>query len=207
MPNCPTYIFGDTNIDCIKYGICSNSTDFVDLLFSHGMLQAVSKPTRCTLNSATLIDHVISNSPADAYETVILISQMSDHFPILHFLPFTKQQSPPKNIKKRDFSDLNLSKFKVSLSAMGWQNVSSTTDPQLALNNFSETFTSLYDLHFPLTSKKFNRNFHKIEPWVTGGILTSRRRKIDLERQHFSDPSPISLSNFKKFRNLYNKVQ
>ena len=51
----PTYIFGDTNIDCLKYGNCTNSTNYVDMLFSHGMLQVVSKPTRCTDSSATLL--------------------------------------------------------------------------------------------------------------------------------------------------------
>ena len=83
----PTYIFGDTNIDCLKYGTCANSTNYVDLLFSHGLLQLVTKPTRCTPTSATLIDHVITNAVADSYETVILTSQLSDHFPVLHFLP------------------------------------------------------------------------------------------------------------------------
>ena len=50
----PFYIFGDTNIDCLKYGTCANSTNYVDLLFSHGLLQLVTKPTRCTPTSATL---------------------------------------------------------------------------------------------------------------------------------------------------------
>ena len=76
----------------------------------------------------------------------------------------------------------------------------------LALNYFSETFTSLYDLHFPLVTKKFNKNFHRIEPWITGGLLTSRRKKIELEKQMLVNPSPSSTLNYKTFRNVYNKV-
>ena len=202
----PTYIFGDTNIDCLKYGSCANSSNFDDILFSHGMIQVVSKPTRCTSSSATLIDHVITNSNSDTYESIILISQLSDHFPVLHFLSCPKHHATPKTIAKRDFSDANLDYFKNSLSALGWHDVTSTSDPQLALNSFSETFTSLYDLHFPLVTKKFNKNFHKIEPWITGGILTSRRRKIELEKIVFTNPSPASTLNFKLYRNAYNKV-
>ena len=202
----PTYIFGDTNIDCLKYGTCANSSNYVDMLFSHGMIQVVSKPTRCTLTSATLIDHVITNSIADSYETIILISQLSDHFPVLHFLSCSKHRSTPKTIAKRDFSDANLNYFRTSLSALGWQDVISASDPQLALNSFSETFTSLYDIHFPLVTKKFNKNFHRIEPWITGGLLTSRRKKIELEKQMLVNPSPSSTLNYKTFRNVYNKV-
>ena len=202
----PTYIFGDTNIDCLKYGTCANSTNYVDMLFSLGMLQIVSKPTRCTNSSATLIDHVITNSVSDLYDTIILISQLSDHFPVLHFLSCSRQRSSPKLIASRDFSDANLSKFKTSLSAMGWNDVTSLSDPQLAFNNFSENFTTLYDLHFPLISKKFNKNFHKIEPWITSGLLTSRRKKIELEKLLFANPSPASTVSFKIFRNTYNKV-
>ena len=176
------------------------------MLFSHGMIQVVSKPTRCTLTSATLIDHVITNSIADSYETIILISQLSDHFPVLHFLSCSKHRSTPKTIAKRDFSDANLNYFRTSLSALGWQDVISASDPQLALNSFSETFTSLYDIHFPLVTKKFNKNFHRIEPWITGGLLTSRRKKIELEKQMLVNPSPSSTLNYKTFRNVYNKV-
>ena len=143
---------------------------------------------------------------ADSYETVILTSQLSDHFPVLHFLPCQRQQSIPKTFTKRDFSEANLARFKVSLSSMGWTNVTSIADPQLALNNFSETFSSLYDLHFPLITKKFNKNFHRVEPWITNGLLVSRRQKLLLEKQKFINPSPKSTSEFKLFRNLYNKV-
>ena len=89
---------------------------------------------------------------------------------------------------------------------MNWQNVFSTNDPQLAFSNFSDTFLTLYNLNIPATTKKFNKNIHKIEPWITSGILTSRRKKIALSKSHFSSPSPLSLSQLKLFRNLYNKI-
>ena len=170
------------------------------------MLQVVSKPTRCTDSSATLIDHVVTNSVSDKYDSIILISQLSDHFPVLHFLECSKQLSSPKSIASRDFSDANLEKFRASLSALGWNDVTSLSDPQLALNNFSDTFTLLYDMHFPLTTKKFNKNFHKIEPWITSGLLTSRWKKIELEKFLLVNPSPASKTLFKTFRNVYNKI-
>ena len=68
------YIFGDINLDCLKYGANSVVSEYIDLLFSHGLLQVVTKPTRCTLASATLIDHIISNVISKKFNTVILTS-------------------------------------------------------------------------------------------------------------------------------------
>ena len=58
----------------------------------------------------------------------------------------------------------------------------------------------------PLKTKKFNRNFSKIEPWMTTGLLISRRKKIVLTKDHYCSPSPNSISTLKLFRNLYNKT-
>ena len=204
--NLSSYIFGDFNLDCLKYGSNNSVTEYVDLLFSHGMLQVVTKPTRCTVTSATLIDHVISNVNSRKFETIILTSLLSDHFPLFHFLNFRKAIVHPKTVTSRDNTEDSINRFNDSLSAMSWNNVIQSNDPQLSFNNFTETFSSLHDIHLPIVTKKFNRNFHKIEPWITNGLLTSRRQKINLEKIHFANPSIISLEAFKKFRNLYNKV-
>ena len=79
-------------------------------------------------------------------------------------------------------------------------------DPQIAFNNFSESFFSLHEIHMPTVTRKFNKNYHKIEPWITSGLLTSRRTKISMEKALFCNPCPASLESFKKFRNLYNRV-
>ena len=201
-----TYIFGDINLDCLKYGTCAFVTDYVDLLFSHGMLQLITKPTRCTLTSATVIDHVITNSNCTSYASIILVSQISDHFPIFHFLSIRKPQNKAKTVSSRDFSDTNIGRFNDDLSAKDWSPVLSTMDAQCSYNNFLEIFSTSYDLHLPIISKKFNKNFHKKEPWMTGGLLTSRRSKIKLEKGHFASPSAISLQLFKNYRNIYNKL-
>ena len=202
----PVFIFGDTNIDCLKYNSSPNSTEFVDLLFSNGLLQIVTKPTRCTPNSATIIDHIITNHVSGIFETIIFISQLSDHFPVLSFISLSKTVSKPANVQSRDFSELNISNLKNSLSTLGWVNVTEQQDPQLAFNNFSDTFSTFYNLHMPLKTKKFNRNFSKIEPWMTTGLLISRRKKIVLTKDHYCSPSPNSISTLKLFRNLYNKT-
>lgn len=77
------YIAGDINLDVLKYQNNSFVTEYVDLLFSFGTLQLISKPTRCTLNSATVIDHLITNDFLKSSDCYILTSCISDHFPVI----------------------------------------------------------------------------------------------------------------------------
>ena len=54
---------GDYNIDLLNYEKDINSQRLLDIMANHGFIQiqTVSRPTRITDHSATLIDHVFSN--------------------------------------------------------------------------------------------------------------------------------------------------
>ena len=53
------YITSDFNSSLLNNG--NNINEFVDLLFSHSFLTTLTKPTRVSENSATLIDHIWTN--------------------------------------------------------------------------------------------------------------------------------------------------
>jgi exonuclease III len=82
--NVPIFLFGDFNLDLLRYNIVKQVTEYADLLFSYGCIQVVMKPTRCTPSSATLLDHLITNHHANTFETVILTSKISDHYPFIY---------------------------------------------------------------------------------------------------------------------------
>jgi hypothetical protein len=147
-------------------------------VFSYGFIQAVTNPTRISNNSATLIDHVLTNAISNSLDSVIITTKISDHFPIIHFRKNSKFKSKPNFIESRDFSQSNMDRFTNNLSNVDWNPILSEPNSQLTYNNFSDLFFNLYDIHFPLQRKKFNRNCHGIEKWITSGILISRLEKI-----------------------------
>ena len=55
-------LMGDTNIDLMKVSD-SVTKSYNDILQSCNLQQDITKPTRITQSSKTLIDHVISNKP------------------------------------------------------------------------------------------------------------------------------------------------
>jgi hypothetical protein len=99
-----------------------------------------------------------------------------------------------------------MDQFKQHLTLTDWNVVFNSDSVQESYNNFSYLFFNLYDLHFPIQRIKSNKNFHKLEKWMSSGILTSGREKIHLCKLRISSPTPININNFKLYINLYNKV-
>jgi hypothetical protein len=176
--NSDLYLMGDFNIDVLKYQSCNLSKTYVDLLFSLGLLQVITKPTRCKPNSATLIDHVCTNSQSQSILSYIIISYISDHFPIIVKIRNVAAVPAPKFVEFRDFSHVNSINFTTALCALDWNDVLTTDDAQTAYNYFSDSFINLFNLFFPIKRLKFNRNVHSIEKWMTPGLLVSRKNKI-----------------------------
>jgi endonuclease/exonuclease/phosphatase family metal-dependent hydrolase len=202
----PVRIVGDFNIDVLKYNSNPQVTEYVDLLFSFGLLQVITKPTRCTQNSATLIDHVITNSMCPNIESIIVTSLISDHFPIIHHCNSSKKITKPTTIKTRNFSDENIARFNQALLNLDWSDVTECNDTQLSYNYFSDSFLSLYEIYFPVTEKKINPNYAKVEPWFSNGLLISRKNKLKLSKMASHSPTDTNILAFKTYRNLYNRT-
>jgi len=199
-------IAGDFNIDVLKYSVCNLATTYIDTLFSNGYLQLFTKPTRVSGNHASCIDHFISNINLPVYDTCAVLSKMSDHFPIFLFLNKSKNSPPSSNILKRDFSQRNIELFKQKLVICEWDDICNIDDTERAYNAFHTKFFNLYNDNFPERAIRFNKNFHKKEPWITAGILVSRRTKNRLAKESFVNPSETNRNNFKQYRNIYNRV-
>lgn len=126
--NVPVYFCGDFNLDLLNYASSPQVAEFVDISYSFGLLQIINKRTRCTANSATLIDFIFTNANFSQFRTAILINKMSDHFPIIHFIEDTKRVKQDREFEMRDFLDHNINLFKEKLNAVNWSHVTETED-------------------------------------------------------------------------------
>jgi hypothetical protein len=71
---------------------------------------------------------------------------------------------------------------------------------------FWSKFKLLYDLHFPIATVKFNKNYHKISNFMTSGLIVSRRNKIGLLKLSITHNTDENVQKYKQYRNLYNKL-
>ena len=77
---------GDYNISLLNYDTHGPTQEFADLMYSHSLFPCITKPTRVTAKSASLIDNIFCNNDVNNDDVFngILYTDISDHFPIFH---------------------------------------------------------------------------------------------------------------------------
>ena len=75
---------GDYSINLLNVDSHSLAADFNDTMYSSGLVPLITRPTRVTENSATLIDNIFTNKGVRYDESIygILVTDISDHYPI-----------------------------------------------------------------------------------------------------------------------------
>ena len=73
---------GDANIDVIQHETCSSVQNYLNVMSQHGYIPVISRPTRITDHSMTLIDHIFTNSVSHFLRSGILQDHFADHLGI-----------------------------------------------------------------------------------------------------------------------------
>jgi len=178
----------------------------MDVNLSNGFIQLICRATRIQSTHFSLIDHILTNTNLTNYLTGTIVSDISDHYINFIELPAEKTKPKYKAEFKRKFTRDNILRFKESLANLNWDEVCSEMDVDKSFDLFWNDFDALYKLHFPLTKIKFNRNIHKINNYMTQGLLVSRATKLELCKKAAKERTQLASENYKKYRNLYNTL-
>ena len=73
----------DYNLDFIKHDKHTPTKEFININLDKNLVPTITKPTRITKSSATLIDNIIVRRQFQEYEANIGISDISDHLPLV----------------------------------------------------------------------------------------------------------------------------
>jgi hypothetical protein len=76
----------------------------------------------------------------------------------------------------------------------------------MAYNEFWNVYKNCHDASFPLKRKRFNKNIHKKNPFMTLGLLTSRNSKNKLHKISITEPTGANIQKYKQFKSLYSRV-
>ena len=89
----------DQNFDYLKINEHKYTSDLFDMHISHGFLPTITRPTRITHTSQTLIDNIYTNiTPNNNFTSGIILTQLSDHLPVFMFI------GPQIKSKKKKYS-------------------------------------------------------------------------------------------------------
>ena len=201
---------GDFNLNLLNYDNHDATREFANNLFSAGFLEIIKHPTRVSSynnqNTATLIDHIWTNSLKETMTGGIITTYLSDHFATFYNIETNKHTPLPKTITKREISEENIESFKADLQNNSFAEVYQKTEAQSSFDTFQTIFNASMDKHFPFKTIRFNKNYHMGEKWMTKGILNSRKNKFLILKEMAKFPTHLNKEKYRNYKNVYNKV-
>jgi hypothetical protein len=205
--NLESYIFIDSNIDLLSLRH-PNAANYLNLIIEKSFLQGTIKATRMQNNSKSLIDHILFNKHCNKFCTGTLISDISDHF-FTFIVPPDRLKNPSfvhKSVLERNFSAQNLNNFKLDLAGADWTHVLNSREVDDAYDKFWNIYTEYHNTNFPLIRKRFNKNYHRRQNFMTAGLLVSRTSKNNLHKTAITYPTQENIQRYKNFKTLYFRV-
>ena len=129
----------DHNFDLLKSSEHKKTQYFFDTMLNKELFPTITRPTRITKQSATLIDNIfVSINLHKKYESTILINDMSDHLPILTLLRQTKlNNNAPLIFKSRNLNDKNIKLINDTLQKIDWCSKQSGSNCNENYNKFT----------------------------------------------------------------------
>jgi hypothetical protein len=200
------FVFLDSNINLHNIQHDHSALTYLNNVIENGFLQVITKSTRIQGQSHSLIDHILVNKNFGETDCGTLVTDISDHFINFQQLTSPTYKDDHKRITGRKFNAVNIDRFKLLIQGTDWLPVSRSNDVNEAFNIFWTEFSQLYEICFPLTTSKLNRNVHRLNEFMTTGLLISRRTKNLLHKTSLVNPSPVNIAKFRNYRNLYNTL-
>lgn len=198
------YLMGDFNVNMLLLN--DNVINYINLFQSCNYTQTITKPTRVTNRSATLLDQVWTNDMYNYICSCILYISISDHFPVLSMFNIGTIAGLSKiNITKRVYNEENINDFREDLKKFKWsEELSGTIGCEDTLSSYLKSFKKLYDKNFPLKSFLIKEK-HLGKPYITQGIIKSINYRNKLQKLYAK--WPLTYSNiFKNYRNTLTAV-
>ena len=165
---------GVYNINLLNVHTHMPTADFIDIMYSYSFFPLITKPTRVTGNTATLIDNIFCND-VDCLDMMngIFYNDISDHFPIFSInfkghIADTKQY-----ITRRMLTTKNISSFQDQLANADWNNIMSCSECQQGYSMFHKKYIKMYNDCFPVKTFSVEQKYRNRKPWLTEGMKNS----------------------------------
>ena len=176
------FFLGDWNIDLLRQNSNPAVSNFIRMMHSYSCFPLITKPTRATCNSTTLIDNIWSTEIERNIRNMILYTDISDHFPIVStFTNHRERNFSKQTIHKRTFPSTSIRKFVELIRETNWNNIYTCSCASKGFELFEAKFREIFEKIFPI--KAFcSRNKDKICPYITSALKKSITERKRLER-------------------------
>ena len=176
------YLMGDYNKNLLNSSTHRHTGEFVDILYSDEFLPLISRPTRITSNSATLIDNIMINCVDNLNSSIngILVTDISDHFPVFHVNCSVEEINTCS--VRRVFSKRNKQAFAEAISETNWCEIYNASDTQESFDLFHSKLIALHNKCFP--KQVIKKKYSNRKPWLSDALQDAMRHKNKLYHKY-----------------------
>ena len=180
-----TVIGLDHNLDLLKMDKHKPTQEFFNMNINSQLFPTITKPTRITSTTATLLDNIMVNlSLNQNYLSGILVDDMSDHLPCLLVLKGKRfEKREPITITYREMKEDNIQKIKTELKEISWESIMHADNVNENFDMFHQQLQECISRH--TIEKKITIPYKQRlkEPWMTLGIKKATKKKLQLYKQ------------------------
>ena len=162
----------DHNLDLLKIENHKPTQDFFNSNIDNQLFPTITKPTRITDTTATLLDNLIVNlSLHQNYQSGILVTDISDHLPCILILKERKfDQKGPIKITTRSMTDKDITTIKEYISNIPWDATLNSDSVDENFNRFHKILTDSIEENTTIKHITIPYKHRLKEPWMTPGI-------------------------------------
>ena len=201
----------DQNFDLLKYDTDNCVSDLLNGLISTGFLPTITKPTRITHCSATLIDNVyLKGCVLNSYKSYVLDYDISDHLPLLTYIGKADKYKMPKpntvNNSYRIWNQHAIHQINRRMNTKDWS-ILQNDSLDNAFSKFESYLSEIVDEFAPLKIRHKQTPQLRREKWMTQGLIISSRMKNKLFRKcKGKDKNDLQFIKYSKYKKILDKV-
>ena len=157
----------DQNLNLLMSDSHAPTSELLNIMFTHTPLPTITKPTRITHTSATLIDNIYLKVDSNTkIHSGIILTDISDHLPIFCFITINKKNTrlhEPLILEHRKITESTLNLIRTAINSTSWSYLNDL-DTNNAFNIFTETLNDIVDFYAPIKKVRIPSNYIKRDP-------------------------------------------
>ena len=205
------YFIGlDHNLDFLNLDKHEPTRKFIEFNMENQIWPTITKPTRITKNSASLIDNImVSHDVFKKFRSCILTEDLSDHLPCYLIAQNLKlKKKDPPVITSRKITPKTLEKIKNALDVPHLYNTVQKGSVNDAFESFHDGLLSIIDKEAPLETYQPSKNKYRKEAWLPVSLLQNIKRQKYLYRKSLHHhASKADHEVYKNYRNILTKLK
>ena len=198
----------DHNLDFIKSNIHSGTENFISTLLNKSLFPCITRPTRITKNSSTLIDNIIINERIrETQKSCIILHDLSDHFPSLIVINdlFAKKHAP-KEILSHCITNCKIENLKHMLNCIDWNDILVKDKVDKSYCKFLNSLLYHIDTHVPMKKITIPMKQINCEPWQSKGLLKCSIKQKLLYEHALKSGNANDYSKYKLYHSSLQRI-